>query len=182
MPRSILIRIHMSRIIVYLDRDLNIFQASCGAAGPEARCRIPAWQIEMDSISFVRNNEEWGNGPRSVLMCVTMGDQTRSRGGGKKVGGGKDSSMRMWDLQTYAEPRGVPNCLHRESVFTIHEISKWFFLLELLQGQRYSMFSIAACALRTQDSSVPTEFTQARVMSDQNELQKSLSAICLQLR
>ena len=30
--------------------------------------------------------------------------------------------------------------------------------------------------------SVPTEFTQARVMSDQNELQKSLSAICLQLR
>ena len=30
--------------------------------------------------------------------------------------------------------------------------------------------------------SVPTEFTQARVMSDQNELQKSTSAICLQLR
>ena len=33
MPRSILIRIHMSRIIVYLDRDLNIFQASRRATG-----------------------------------------------------------------------------------------------------------------------------------------------------
>ena len=71
MLRSILIRIHMSRIIVYLDRDLNIFQAPRGAAG-QPRSRIPPWQIEMDSVSIVRNIGEGAEMVSSVLMWVTM--------------------------------------------------------------------------------------------------------------
>ena len=73
MLRSILIRIHMSRIIVYLDRDLNIFQAPRGAAG-QPRSRIPPWQIEMDSISIVRNNDDCGNG----FECPDVGHDVRS--------------------------------------------------------------------------------------------------------
>ena len=44
------------------------------------------------------------------------------------------------------------------------------------------VLDVPICCICIALCSVPTEFTQAEVMSDQNELQKSLSAIWLQLR
>ena len=80
MLRSILIRIHMSRIIVYLDRDLNIFQVPRGEPGRPAGYQLRKLRWTVAGLDLAK--EQWLVAEMRAC-CVTMchGDAERESGG-----------------------------------------------------------------------------------------------------
>ena len=180
MPRSILIRIHMSRIIVYLDRDLNIFQASRRATGQAGERRIQTSQIEMDRVRSWSYNDEARNWLPSVLTSVTMWRGRRDQTPSTLCQGIESRRRRLLnaDVEICRFCRACADhqaslIVSAESLYSLftrslNDSSCWNYCTHRGKGTRYShLLHTFVLQRRTHlfGCSVPTEFTQAEVMS-----------------
>ena len=173
----------MSRIIVYLDRDLNIFQASRRAAGwPGQGAPDPKSQIEMDSVRSEGNNDGCGADFR-VSWCVSREIRHGHINLGKVGGGGGGESQcgcdLCVDLSADSAGPGQPMQTHMASLIvsaeslyslftrSLNDSSCWNYCSRG-KGTRYSHLLhtfVLGCRTHLFRCSVPTEFTQANVMS-----------------